>query len=1252
MGGEGRVRYRHLRRTVIAVLATVAFVLLFGLLIRAVLEAAPTRRMAVLWIERMATGYGAELTIDDLHWGILPPGVRLRGVSFRAAGMAADVDFLQVDLGRVWFARRTVELGTVVASGVRLSLDGLPRSSGSARRPLKIRVQHLELNDVTFEGVDLPGGIALDLEGLRAGWVTESSVAQGFAEVAGARVQIGKMEPLDAVIQARFGLSDDGLEFQTYRIKGDGFALRGNGRVAPGGARFEVGGPLDVGWLDGFIRTRGLLSGAAEVAVVLDTSAESLLVAEVSAPHLKAARFHFDEVEGRLELAGRSLHGTLSRARFHDGVIAGEYDLGDFGGRYPHSVRLHGRGVSLKGFLDDLRVDSAGLAAAMDLDVSAVWDGKKFAAGKGYATLLLRGDAPGLPVDGVVNIGLTGDALLRFDAQELAIGGSIARWQGPLTLGTWEPTWAIDVRPAVFDEIIPLVNTWVRSTVLPDELSGTGEVQVNLSGPFKDLVVNARVEAAPVTLAPIELDRLVAEATIGGSRLQIGSARFQIGDGFGEINGGLAWGEAAGKEQLDLRIRGRRIPLSSIASWIDLESWVDSGSVSFTGDLTGPLNLPRGRWAIDLEDLGMAGLEIGNASTSIGLAEARFTCHDLSCDSGLEGELWWDVGAAEIGGILSWPQMSLAILGENISRLTGEVADVRLDFRLPQAGRPTGHLLASSDHARLEVAVEPETVVVTAALDGAAEASASLDRGHDGTLHGNGNLVLNSAGELISLLAPDSGVPLTGSGSAAFQVDWGDEQWPQLTGRLESMDLELEEQPVHLIEPADFVLGPQGFIVPGLQLRARNHDLFVRWTIDADGQLSGNLAGTMDTLLLRFLLPDWEPAGRATAVVEFLGTIDQPLFEGIAEVEKGSFRLPRTRTILSQVTGTVLLSSGDVQLEGVDFRIMGGRGRCSGHIRERDESIVLSLSGIASGIRFEAFPNLNARVSGDWRLFGPVDDLTLSGDLRVDRMSLSTKEDLATMLLGWVGDGSGTASDGGLNLNLHVEAEETIDLRNPFVRLRGSASLDVSGTSNRPSLIGQVEFLEGGEASLLGNRYEIERASLNFSDPETIEPFINLQASTWVQEFQITVRLSGTFDRFVSTATSTPPLSTPEIYSLLGVGHRGSSLGSSAMGLGLASSILSSELTSVLNRRGQMVLPVDQVRVDPFSADSTGNPTARVSVVKQITPAWTVILQSTLSGEREQLVVSRWYLAPGLFIEAAQHEDGTLSFDLKMRRPY
>ncbi len=437
-----------------------------------------------------------------------------------------------------------------------------------------------------------------------------------------------------------------------------------------------------------------------------------------------------------------------------------------------------------------------------------------------------------------------------------------------------------------------------------------------------------------------------------------------------------------------------------------------------------------------------------------------------------------------------------------------------------------------------------------------------------------------------------------------------------------------------------------------MHLGARDDELFVRWSIDPQGQLRGNVSGTMDTLLLRFMLPDWEPAGRASGIVELLGSTDEPLFEGIAEFHKASFRLPGTRSILSQVEGTVFLSSGEVQLEGMDFRFMGGRGRASGRIRERDDTIVLGLDGTASGVRFEVLPDLNARLSGNWRLIGPIDDLLLSGDITVDRMSLTTKDDVASMLLGWLESSGGGSASGGLNLALRVDAEETIELRNPFVRLTGSAALEVTGTSNSPGLVGQVELLEGGEATLLGNRYEIERGSLNFSNPNAIEPFIDLQAATWVQEYQISVQIAGTVDHFVTTAVSTPPLSAPDIYSLLGVGYTGRGYGSGAVGLGLASSILSSQLTSVLSRRGQLALPVDQVRVDPFAADSTGTATARLSLIKQITPSWTVILQTNVSADREQVVISRWYLAPGLFLEAAQHEDRSLSLDLKMRRPY
>jgi len=1252
MGGAGRVRYRHLRRTVIAVLATIAFLLIFALAARTVLETEPVRRLARSWLVKTAAGYGAELGIGDLHWSLLPPGLRLSQVNFKGAGIDAEIDALQVDLGRVWLTRRTIEFGRAAAKGVHISVTGLPRTSGDGQGQVRFRVRQFSLEDLEFEGVDLPGKIALDLQDVRSSWSTEDDESRGFAEVEHAQLEIGRMEPVGFSLLARFVFDDNGVDLSNYRLESVGFELQGRGRIGGGRARLEARGPLDIGWLDGFVRTHGLLEGAAEVEAVIDTRAPTLIEADISAPHLAVSGFSLDDVEGRLSLVNGSLRGTLTRADFLGGSVRGSYELAEFGGRYPHTAHLEGEGLSLQRFLNHLKIESAGLASNIDLRADGHWNGSSFPAGNGNADLILHGSTPGVPVSGAVGVALTGEGFLLFDGEELDIGQSKARWQGALTLGTWQPSWSIAVEPAVFPEIGPMVNAWVGSTVLPDDLAGSGQIQVDLSGPFSELTVNTRVEAEPLILDPIRFDRLVAEATISGSTLRIGSARFQVGDGFGEVEGDMNWGAEAGDDQIDLEIRGRHIPLATPASWIDLDQWVDSGTVSFSGVLDGRIASPTGNWRLGIEDPILAGLDLGETSTTIELADGRFSCADLSCDHGLEGNLFWNVHDGEIGGTLSWTQMPLASLGEEVQRLAGETADVSLDFQVPIGDRPTTMLRAESEHARLDIRGEPETVDIDAEILGALEVHAHLDRNDEGWLSGDGTLQVTSANVLLAHLAPDSGVPLSGTAGGSFTVDWKDEPLPRIEGRLESLNLALEKQAIHLLQPAGFSLSSDGFVVPGVQLRVRDDELFVRWEIDPDRQLRGNISGTMDALFLRFLLPEWEPAGRATGIVELLGTVDEPLFEGIAEVHGGSFRLPETRTILSQIEGTVLLSSGDVQLEGMDFRFMGGRGRAGGRVRERDDTIVLALDGTASGVRFEVLPSLDARVSGSWRLNGPIDDLLLSGDITVDRMSLTTKEDVATILLGWLEEAGRGSSGGGLNLALRVEAEETLELRNPFVRLTGSASLEVTGTSNNPGLVGQVEMLDGGEATLLGNRYEIERGSLTFSNPDAIEPYFDLQAATWIQEYQITVQISGTVDHFVTTAVSTPPLSTPDIYSLLGVGSTGRGYGTGAVGLGLASSILSSELTSVLSRRAQLALPVDQVRVDPFAADSTGNPTARLSVIKQITPSWTVILQTTLSGEREQIVVSRWYLSPGLFLEAGQHEDKSFSLDLKLRRPY
>jgi len=1248
MGRTRRLRYRHLRRTIIAVLATVAAFLLVVLIARMLLSAGPTRRLAREWIQAVAAQRDLDLVIDDLSWGFIPPRLHLFGVRVEGPGIRAEIESAEVDLARVWFTRQTIELGTVAAEGVKIALDGTPSTGGRTKSKLKVRVRHLNLTRVDVVGTAMPGRIDLSLAGMDLGWSSEDGPPVGFVRVDNADIQVPGLAPISVAVAARLRV-EEGLHLPTWTVAGDGITLRGRGSLGgKTGTSIAAGGTVDLATLDRIVKAGGILSGTIEIDSLIEPKAEEPIRVEIRSDHLEAAGFPLERVSGRLVFAGGGLRGDLERADFLGGRLNGVYSLADFGGSFPHKVRVNGRGVEVAAVLRSLGISSAGIASVLDADVEIDWNGSAFPLGHGRADTVLHPTEGLLPASGPLLVELKGDRALSFSSDELRIGNSIMSWQGPLAIKTWQPSWSVTAAPAVLEEIVPMVNSWIGSEALP-AVEGSGRLQVSLSGPWQELVVNARLDARPLRWGPIALDHVVTNALIGGKRLTIEPSRFSLGDGSGEFEGSLTWDSSAGDEQLALDLRGHRLPIATIAEWAGLEGMA-SGAFSFTGGLRGALDLPRGSWAAGLADVVAAGLDLGDATATINLADGRFEARGLEFDDGLRGRVWWQVADGGVGTDLSWDEMPLAFLGDTVTRTVGETADLRLVGQLTQEGHPTGDLAATTEAGNITVTAAPDRWVVRGGLADAVEGSVELLRQAEGHLAGSGKLRLTSAQGLLARVLPDSGIPLVGAAEISVDVDWPSGSAPIIAGTVDELDLNLREDPVRLLGPAHFSVSANGLEVDDLYLGHRDDRVFLRWGIGADRSIHGNATGTLDALLLRFLVPDWEPAGRATGVIEMLGTLDRPRFEGIAEIAQGSFRLPGGQTILSGIDGTVLLSEDDVVIDGSGFRFMQGRGIASGRINWRNGIIALDLAGEMSGLNYPVFSGLNARLSGPWSLNGPTDDLHISGDLKVDRASLQRREAPSMLILEWFGGASSPPGEGGPSLDLRIDADQTIELRSPFVRLVGSANLHVTGTTNRPGLVGKVEFEEGGEVTLQNLRYDLERGIFTFADPDRIDPSVELQLTTWVQNYQVTLRVSGTSDRLVPQVTSNPPLPQEQVYSLLAMGYRSDSLGSGAMGVGLASTILSQQISSELDRRTKWVLP--HVRVDPFASNATSGPAARVTVVQQLAPNWTVTLQSNLSSERAEVIVSRWYLAPGIFLEASRDLDGSYGLDIKMRRPY
>jgi autotransporter translocation and assembly factor TamB len=1238
------------------VLAAVAFVLLIGVTVQKIFDSTLFRRAAVRWIETAAADRGLDLEIGRAEWDILPPRTVMHDVTLAGPGVRAQIDRLEADLARVRVARRTLELGTVAAGGVTVRLTDIPRSESEPGSSLiRVAIRHLDLSDVTFEGRNLPGRLEVDLEGLDIAWTKEDEVPSGFIAIERAAVAVPGLNPFTFALQTRIEI-DDGIRFPNWKIDGDGLRIGGSGRIAEGSVRLDLSADIDLTDLDRVVRTNGLLQGDITVSARIDTGAEALVQAQLSSPGLSAAGFPVEDVRASLSVENDSVSGVLETARFNGGELSGRYRLAHFSGpTRPHSVRATGRGVSLNRLLADIGVPTAGLDAAMDVNVELDWNGRSInRGGGGFAVAEFTPAGGSVPLEGRLDIELTHDGLLQFAADDLAIGASVVDWQGPLTLGSWEPNWSIRASPARLSEVLTLVNGFVGQEVLPPWVDGSGDLQVTMSGPWQRLVIGAQLDARPLTLLPIVFDQVVTEATIRESKLQLGPTRFRIDDGNGEIDGTLTWDRSAYPNQLDLGIRGFRIPISTIARWLGVEGQAE-GVVSFTGGLRGPLQSPRGSWAVGFDGARLIGQDLGGGTATLDLADGRFDGRGLTFENGLEGTAWWDVAGGVTGGRFLWPQMPLLAAGDTATRLLGDSADLDLTFELPRDGPATGRLVAVGPETLFEVDATDASVRIFGEAADSATVDATLRRVPSGGLRGDGFLRLAAADRLVAHLFPDSEIPIEGTGGASFEVDWPPDELPTVAGTVGDLDLQLENSRIRLLEPSSFRLSPDGAAFEGLHVGVRDEDLFARLAITTGGELSGNVAGTLDALLLRFLIPEWEPAGRATGVVEILGTADGPKFEGVAEINQGSFRLPGSQTILSGVNGTILLSADEVVLDGVDFRFLQGRGRATGRIGQRDGAIDLSLDGTAEGMRYTVLPDLTAGVSGSWRLVGPVDALELSGDITVDEMGLRSKEDIATLLLKWFGEDKPPPADaGGIQLDLRVAADETIELRNPSLRLVGSAALDVSGTTNRPGLVGTIEFNEGGGVTLQTLRYEVERASFTFSDPDLIDPFIDIKMRTWIQNYDISLRISGTQDRLVPSVSSNPPLTEDQIFGLMAVGRRTESVGGTgAMGVFFATSILSGQLASELDRRAGFSLPVDQVRVDPFAeTDSSDTGGARVTLVKQINKSWTVTVQSNLSGARDPVFVSRWYIAPGIFVEASRDIEGSYGLDLFLRRPY
>jgi len=250
--------------------------------------------------------------------------------------------------------------------------------------------------------------------------------------------------------------------------------------------------------------------------------------------------------------------------------------------------------------------------------------------------------------------------------------------------------------------------------------------------------------------------------------------------------------------------------------------------------------------------------------------------------------------------------------------------------------------------------------------------------------------------------------------------------------------------------------------------------------------------------------------------------------------------------------------------------------------------------------------------------------------------------------------GAGSESRFLQNLQFDIQGESSPDSRMEWTgaRLQTDASLRLRGTWEHPILVGHIHLLSG-EMSFRGNNYTIARGDINFANPFRLDPVLNVEATTTIRQYEVTLDFTGPASRLTLAYRSDPPLPSSDIIELLALGQTtGESTVRSATGqnTGLgASALLSEAISSQLGGRIERLFGISHFQVGPSVTGLTASQQssiASVTIEQQIRHDLVVTYITNVNSTQYQIIQVEYTINREFSVVALRDENGTFGLDI------
>jgi translocation and assembly module TamB len=251
-----------------------------------------------------------------------------------------------------------------------------------------------------------------------------------------------------------------------------------------------------------------------------------------------------------------------------------------------------------------------------------------------------------------------------------------------------------------------------------------------------------------------------------------------------------------------------------------------------------------------------------------------------------------------------------------------------------------------------------------------------------------------------------------------------------------------------------------------------------------------------------------------------------------------------------------------------------------------------------------------------------------------------------------------------LRLDVQIAVDGDVRVENDLVSGDVRGDLTLTGTLAAPGLVGTLAMAPGSRARFRGNEFALSQAVLEFTDRAKIEIGVDVHGQSQVRDYQIFLHAFGAVSDPQLTLTSAPPLSQPDIITLLSLGftRRDASAGTGVEGVATAAAAQAIFSASGLDEQVRRFVPRSDVlrdlsvRITSAFSESSGQVEPRAEFESWLlSDRLRLRYQAPLSGARGQKAQAELRLGTHTAVQYQWDNDnpdvqaGDHGVDLKLR---